>query len=262
MDRRRTLKILTGFALCPICKPVLAEERANPNYEGNGESAKQGDLDATNKACSAGSQQSPINIVNPIRSELPALTLNWATRADTIVNNGHTIQINFVEGSNLLLGTANYKLTQLHFHRPSEHTIAGVRFAMEAHFVHEGLNGVIAVVGVLIVPGEMNASFCRIVKTMPNTQSAPVKADPGINPNSLLPATRTYYRYPGSLTTPPCSEIVEWIILNEPIQVSASDIASFAKLFPMNARPAQKDSRRYVLLSSANIHQRAALDDN
>lgn len=254
MDRRHILKILTGLAFCPICKPVLAAEKAHRNYEGNDGPAKWGDRDAANKACSAGLQQSPINIVNPIKSELPALTLNWATRADTITNNGHTIQINFVKGSSLLLGAAQYRLIQLHFHRPSEHTIAGKRFAMEAHFVHEGLDGAIAVVGVLIVPGKMNATFSQIVKTMPTTEGLPIIADPDINPNSLLPAARAYYRYSGSLTTPPCSEVVEWLILTEPIQVSDSDIASFAQLYPMNARPAQKESRRYVLRSGANIH--------
>ncbi len=254
MDRRHALKILTGLALCPICKPVFAAERANPNYKGSGGPEKWGDLDAANKACSAGIQQSPIDIVNPIKSELPALTLNWRTKADTIANNGHTIQINFVEGSSLLLGAAQYRLKQLHFHRPSEHTIAGNHFAMEAHFVHEGLAGALAVVGVLIIPGNNNSTFSQIIKTMPKTEGPPVKANPDINPNSLLPPIKTYYRYPGSLTTPPCSEVVEWLILTEPIQVSNSDIANFAEIYPMNARPPQKDSRRYVLRSGANIH--------
>ena len=250
MDRRHALKVLTGLALCPLCKPALSAEGAPWSYEGSNGPAEWGALDADDKACGVGLQQSPIDIVNPIRSRLPALKLHWARSADTIVNNGHTIQLNCAEGSTLTLGDAKYKLLQFHFHRPSEHTIAGKSFAMEAHFVHGADDGALAVVGVLMVPGKSNAAFNRIVKAMPEAEGPEVKADPDIHPSALLPRRLGYFRYPGSLTTPPCSEIVEWLVLTDPVQVSASDIASFAKLYPMNARPAQKDNRRYVLRSS------------
>jgi len=138
---------------------------------------------------------------------------------------------------------------QVHFHRPSEHLIGGKNFPMEAHFVHRADSGALAVVGVLLAEGKPNAAFGQIVATMPAKQGAAVEADAGINPNGLLPTKLNYYRYEGSLTTPPCSEIVEWLLLTTPIQVAASDVASFAKLYPMNARPAQKDNRRYVLQS-------------
>ena len=98
--------------------------------------------------------------------------------------------------------------------------------------------------------GKPNAAFGKIVATMPAKEGPPVKADAGIHPGRLLPAKLSYYRYPGSLTTPPCSEIVEWLVLTNPMQVAAADVAGFAKLYPMNARPVQKDNRRYVLQSS------------
>lgn len=180
---------------------------------------------------------------------MPTLKLNWARSADTIVNNGHTIQLNFAEGSTLTLGDVKYKLLQVHFHRPSEHTIGGKNFPMEAHFVHRADSGGLAVVGVLMAEGKPNAAFSRIVKTMPGTEGPVVKADAGINPNAMLPPRLGYFRYPGSLTTPPCSEIVEWLLLTDPIQVASADIAAFAKLYPMNARPVQKDNRRSVLRS-------------
>ena len=249
MNRRLALKALAGLALCPLCKPAFAAEGAHWSYEGAGGPAKWGDLDAANKACAVGLQQSPIDIEGTIKSQLPVLTLNWGKSADTIVNNGHTIQLNFAEGSTLTLGDVKYKLLQVHFHRPSEHMIGGKNFPMEAHFVHRADSGGLAVVGVLLTEGKANATFARIMATMPANEGPPVKADAGINPNGLLPAKHSYYRYSGSLTTPPCSELVEWLVLTTPMPVAASDVAAFAKLYPMNARPVQKDNRRFVLRS-------------
>jgi len=250
MDRRNLLKALAGLAICPVCTSAgFAAEGTHWSYEGGAGPAKWGDLEAANQACSIGSQQSPIDIGPTIKSQLPTLKLSWGRSADTIVNNGHTIQLNFAEGSTLKLGDTTYKLLQVHFHRPSEHLIHGKNFPMEAHFVHRADSGGLAVVGVMLAEGKPNATFGKIVASMPATEGPAVKADAAINPNGLLPAKLGYYRYPGSLTTPPCSEVVEWLVLSEPMQVAASDVAGFAKLYPMNARPAQKDNRRYVLQS-------------
>jgi carbonic anhydrase len=249
MNRRHALKALAGLALCPLCKPAFAAEGAHWSYEGAGAPAKWGDLDAGNKACAIGLQQSPIDIGPTIKSQLPPLGLGWPNGADTIVNNGHTIQLNFSEGSTLKLGDATYKLLQVHFHRPSEHTIGGKNFPMEAHFVHTKDGGGLAVVGVLMAEGKPNTAFGKIVKTMPAAEGPAVKADAAIDPHAMLPHRLSYFRYSGSLTTPPCSEVVEWLLLTDPIQVSAPDVAAFAKLYPMNARPVQKDNRRYVLRS-------------
>lgn len=249
MNRRHALKALVGLALCPLCKPGFAAEGAHWSYEGAGGPAKWGDLDVANKACAVGLQQSPIDVEATIKSQLPALKLNWGKSADTIVNNGHTIQLNFAEGSTLALGGVKYKLLQVHFHRPSEHMIGGKNFPMEAHFVHRNDAGGLAVVGVLMAEGRPNAAFGKIVKSVPAAEGPAVKADATIDPHALLPHKLSYFRYPGSLTTPPCSEVVEWLLLTDPIQVSATDVAAFAKLYPMNARPVQKDNRRFVLRS-------------
>ncbi|MGJ4927277.1 carbonic anhydrase [Bradyrhizobium sp. HKCCYLS2038] len=250
MDRRHVLKALAGLALCPVCAtPGFAAEGApHWSYEGATGPARWGDLDAANKVCSIGSQQSPIDIENPTRTRLPDFKLSWGKAADTIVNNGHTIQLNFADGSGTLrLGETNYKLLQVHFHRPSEHQIGGKNFPMEAHFVHRAASGGVAVLGVLMTTGRPNPAFSQIVVTMPDKEGQAVKADPRIDPSMLLPARRSYYRYAGSLTTPPCSEVVEWLLLADPIQVAEADIAKFARLYPMNARPVQKLDRRFVL---------------
>ena len=172
-----------------------------------------------------------------IKSQLPALKLSWGKTADTIVNNGHTIQLNFAEGSTLKLGDTTYKLLQVHFHRPSEHLIGGKSFPMEAHFVHRADSGGLAVVGVMFSEGKPNATFGKIVATMPAKEGPAVKADAAINPNGLLPAKLGYYRYPGSLTTPPCSEVVEWLVLTDPIQVAASRCRGFRKTLSDECAP-------------------------
>jgi carbonic anhydrase len=250
MNRRHALKALAGLALCPLCPPSgFAAEGAHWSYEGGNGPAKWGDLDAANKVCSIGAQQSPIDIVAPIKSQLPPLKINWGRSADTIVNNGHTIQLNFAEGSTLAVGDAKYKLLQVHFHRPSEHMIGGKSYPMEAHFVHRADSGALAVVGVLMSTGKANAAFAKVVSTMRAKEGPPVKADTGFNPNTMLPKKLGYYRYPGSLTTPPCAETVEWLLLTTPIIVAEADVAGFAKLYPLNARPVQRDNRRYVLMS-------------
>ena len=251
MNRRHALKAFAAAALCPLCPTSgFAADAAHWSYEGTTGPEKWGDLDAASKVCSVGSQQSPLDIATSVKSDLPALKIAWGRRADTIVNNGHTIQLNFTEGSTLSVGKENYSLLQFHFHRPSEHKVAGKSFPMEVHFVHRTAAGALGVIGVLMTAGKANPAFAKIVQTMPTSEGPAVKADAGIDPNAFLPARRNYYSYAGSLTTPPCAETVAWMLLAEPIQVAEADVAAFAKLYPMNARPVQKDFRRFVLRSS------------
>jgi carbonic anhydrase len=120
---------------------------------------------------------------------------------------------------------------------------------MEVHFVHEGEGGALGVVGVLMREGRPNRVFNRIVSTMPAEEGPPVPADPGIDPYGLMPIGGAYFRYAGSLTTPPCAETVAWMVLVRPVEVAASDIEAFAKLFSNNARPVQKLNRRFLLRS-------------
>ena len=255
MHRRQALKLFTGLALCPLCAGTSfgKETHAGPHwdYEGATGPSNWSKLDAANRVCSTGTQQSPIDLSEPVIAQQSDLSLGWKTRPDTIVNNGHTIQLNFSEGSILSLGKRTYGLTQFHFHQPSEHRVNGKSFAMEAHFVHAAAGGGgLAVVGVFMVPGKTNEVFNKIVSTMPAKESSPVPADRAIDPNGLMPARQDYYRYEGSLTTPPCSETVDWLVLTDHIEVADVDIAGFAKLYPMNARPVQNSNRRFILTSN------------
>ena len=250
MHRRQALKVLAGLALCPLCAPSGFAADAHWSYEGATGPDKWGSLDAANSMCSTGTQQSPLDIGDTIKAELSPLKIEWGKRPDTIVNNGHTIQLNFAEGDTLVVRGRSYRLVQFHFHHPSEHLIGGRRFAMEVHFVHAAAAtaaGGLAVLGVLMTTGKSNAVFNTITSTMPATEGPPVKADPAIDPNGLLPAGRSHYRYAGSLTTPPCSETVDWLVLADAIEVAAADVERFAKLYPMNARPVQPRNRRFLL---------------
>jgi carbonic anhydrase len=248
MQRRQALKLFAGLALCPLCASTGFASEGHWSYEGATGPEKWGGLDAADAACSAGGQQSPIDITATISARQPPLKIGWTKRPDTIVNNGHTIQLGFAEGNTLDVGERRYALKQFHFHHPSEHLVEGKRFAMEVHFVHAGTDGM-AVVGVLVVAGKPNAMFKKIVSTMPREEGSPVPADPAIDPRGLLPTQRAYYHYEGSLTTPPCSETVDWIVLTHPIEVDEDDIARFAKVYPMNARPVQNRDRRFILSS-------------
>ena len=163
-------------AVSPCASTGFASE-SHWSYEGATGPEKWGGLDAADAACSAGGQHSPIDITAPIRARQPPLRISWSKRPDTIVNNGHTIQLDFAEGDTLDIGDRKYALKQFHFHHPSEHFIEGKRFAMEVHFVHAGTDG-LAVIGVLMVAGEPNTMFKKIASTMPRKEGSPVPADP------------------------------------------------------------------------------------
>lgn len=252
MKRRSALKALAGLALCPLCTSIgFAAESTHWSYKGASGPGRWGTLDTASKACSLGGQQSPIDIIQSIPAQLPPLEIAWNKKLDTIHNNGHTIALETATGGEIKIGgkRAGF-LAQFHFHHPSEHKIDGRAFPMEVHFVHANANKSLTVVGALMTAGKANPSFAKITSTMPRKRGPAVQADPTIDPYGLLPAGRGYYNYEGSLTTPPCSETVNWLLLTDPIEVAEADIAAFAKLFPMNARPVQKTNRRFILRSS------------
>ena len=177
MHRRRALTLFAGLGLCPLCASIgiAAEESHHWTYGGDTGPDNWGGLDAADASCSAGDQQSPIDIAGAISARQPQLRITWSKRPETIINNGHTIQLNFASGDTLGFGDSQYGLTQF------EHLVEGKRFAMEAHFVHTAESGGLAVLGVFIVPGKANAVFNKIVSTMPEEEGPAVAADPTID---------------------------------------------------------------------------------
>jgi len=166
-----------------------------------------------------------------------------------MVNNGHTIQVNVPSGSILTRGGRTYEMVQYHFHHPSEHFVDDKPFAMEAHFVHKVLaSDELGVLGVFLVPGAANSAFARLASTFPAEEGVEVAVDE-VDARELVPDPLGYWFYEGSLTTPPCTENVAWMLAMTPVEVMSSDIERFSVLFPNNARPIKPANRRFILSS-------------
>ena len=236
---------------------IEPEKDAHWDYEEDGP-AKWGSLSKKYAICGEGKGQSPIDIENASTSELPEIETNFpsaelkiihhAHKAD-VENTGHTIQVDYSEGDTLKMDGIDYALWQYHFHAPSEHTVNGKHTAMEMHMVHRTADGKnLAVVGVLIEPGtQTNSAFDPIWANLPNKKSEKNHLENvEVDVNRLLPESKATYRYDGSLTTPPCSEKVKWVIFSNPIQLSAAQIGKFTELIKENNRPTQPLNGRIV----------------
>ena len=164
-----------------------------------------------------------------------------------MVDNGHTIQVNTDAGGGIMLEGREFSLLQFHFHLPSEHTVDGSDFPMEVHFVHQADEGDLAVIGVFMDAGDAHPAIQAVWDAIPGVDESPAPIE-GFDPNALLPEGLGYSRYAGSLTTPPCSEVVSWVVMGKSITVSQEQIDAFAAQYPMNARPVQPLHRRFVLL--------------
>jgi carbonic anhydrase len=208
-------------------------------------------MDSHNAAC-AGKRQSPIAIETgrTRTAALPGLEFHYRPTPLNIVDNGHTIQVNMNPGNWLSVGGHRYELTQFHFHRPSEEIIDGKRFAMVAHLVHRDADGHLAVVAVPLIPGHDNALVESLWHHLPAAKDKEAsRPEVKINAAALLPVNLGYYAYTGSLTTPPCSEGVRWMVLKTPTAISAHEVDVFAARYPNDARPIQPLNGREVISS-------------
>jgi len=200
-------------------------------------------------ACANGVEQSPIDIPASAPLNPADVTFTYRPSAVNLVNNGHTIQANYDPGSSITLNGVTYDLIQFHFHAASEHAIAGQHDPMEIHFVHRNAQGGLAVVGVLLKSGGANAAYAPVLQNLPPQASQPASvAGAIVDANQLLPVQRSYWRYNGSLTTPPCTEGVKWLVMNTPVEVSDAQIAAFTTIFKNNERPVQPLQARTFLV--------------
>jgi carbonic anhydrase len=233
-----------------------APESPHWSYEGESGPPSWGKLSPAFATCATGRSQSPIDIGETSSVSLPALRSAFRPArlriahtehmADSI-NNGHTIQVNYTQGDTLTVGDTSYELAQYHFHAPSEHTVAGKHAPMEMHLVHRSASGGLAVVGVLIEAGAANAAFDPIWSNLPKAKGVENHLEHvEVDVDQLLPRTRTTWRYDGSLTTPPCSEGVKWLVMTTPVELSPAQIAAFTAIVAPNNRPVQPRNGRVI----------------
>jgi carbonic anhydrase len=210
-------------------------------------------LDPAYAACNTGREQSPIDIRNPVPSDLPPLTFDYHPGPlQFLINNGYTIRVNYHDapgaGNFLIIGGTRYHLTQFHFHHPSEESLDGRFYPMVLHLMHESADGKVVGVAVFLRAGKANATVRQLWDAMPPVKG-PEQAVPGVtvDPAALLPQnTAAYFRYDGSLTAPPCTEGVTWYVLRTPLEVSRAQIAAFARLYPHDVRPLQPLNGRTI----------------
>lgn len=237
------------FAPAVYAEETKSHEAPHWTYDGEGGPAHWGEITKEYSACVVGKSQSPIDLKPASAAHLDHkdFTLGYKKTDVTIVNNGHTIQATPAKdsGNTLTFKGVTYTLAQFHFHAPSEHTITGASFPMEMHLVNIDEKNNISVVGIFIKEGSENKSLAGIFSNLPTDAKAePVKAQ--VDLSSILPQDQKAIVYSGSLTTPPCSEQVNWIVMEHPIEMSKAQISAFQKLFPHNNRPVQNLNDRKV----------------
>lgn len=208
-------------------------------------------LDPAYALCNEGKEQSPIDILQTQKAQLPALQFEYTTEpARYVINNRYTIRVNYHDapgtGSFLVVGDKRYQLIQFHFHRPSEESVHGRRYAMVLHLMHRASDGELAGVAVFLKAGHANGTVERLWQHMPEDEGQLAVPGLELDPADMLPHETGYYEYTGSVSAPPCTERVRWFVLKTPVEVSPAQIKAFARLFPDDARPLQPLNGRVV----------------
>ena len=228
----------------------FAGEGAHWGYSGHGGPEHWGELSKDYAICGSGKNQSPINLTGMIEADLEPIQIDYKNVSLDVENNGHTIKVSYSEGSTIKIEGRTFKLVQFHFHTPSENHIEGKSFPMEAHLVHADKDGNLAVIGVMFEEGKANSSIEEIWKRMPaEAGNKSVASDVSVNVMKMLPENKDYYRFDGSLTTPPCTEGVRWFVMKNPVEASKEQIEKYGHVMhhdtnrpvqPVNARPVLK----------------------
>ncbi|ADI30477.1 surface-adhesin E family protein [Methylotenera versatilis] len=217
-------------------------------YEGKEGPENWAKLSPEFATCDAGRNQSPINIDDSIHAAIKPLKAIQKFPAKDILNNGHTVQINFKEGNMLALDNAAFQMKHVHFHAPSENTIHGKSFPLEAQFVHADAKGNLAVIGVMFTEGKANPALAKLWEQLPEVEGEPIALKTRVIPSEFMPDNKSYYRFSGSLTTPPCSEGVRWLLMKNPITASKEQIDAFKKaVHHSNNRPIQALNGRVII---------------
>ncbi|MCL1635602.1 carbonic anhydrase family protein [Luteimonas sp. SX5] len=240
----------TGLLLLSFGLHASAQE-GHPKhwgYEGEVGPEHWQEFEADFGVCSSGRNQSPIDLHNFIEADLPRIAFDYKPGGHQVVNNGHAIQVNYSPGSKITVDRIDFELKQYHFHSPSENTIGGKSFPMEAHFVHVDADGNLAVVALMFEEGASNRALEQVWPHVPRVENGKAALAPSVAAADLLHGDRDYYRYEGSLTTPPCSEGVRWFVLKRAAKADAGQLAMVREaLGHANNRPVQPVGARAIL---------------
>ncbi len=244
---KKSLITLAVVGVVSGCASMGGHHGSYWSYAGNSGPDHWGGLNEQYVLCSAGQSQSPVNMTGAHGMGLTAIEFNYiASENPEVVNNGHTIQVNYPAGSYVVLSGKRFDLLQFHFHSPSENQIEGEHANMVAHLVHKAADGQLAVVAILFdVSSVENSALAQVWEVMPTLQGNANVA--GVfDINALLPDDKGYYNFSGSLTTPPCSENVNWNVLSTRVEVSSAQINAFTSIFPLSIRPVQALNGRMI----------------
>jgi carbonic anhydrase len=234
-------------ALACLAGSALAQHH-HWSYSGEGAPKNWGKLDPEFATCGTGKMQSPIDLSGGKKDSLAPIAFDYQAGTKDIVNNGHTVQVNYNPGSSITAGGRRFELKQFHFHAPSENTFNGEHFPLEGHLVHADQDGKLAVVAVMFREGAANPLLDALWKTMPAKEGDDKELAKPLSATEMLPKQHEYYQFTGSLTTPPCSENVLWLVLKTPATASKAQIDAFKKTMGhANNRPVQPLNKRQVL---------------
>ncbi|HEX8963772.1 MAG TPA: surface-adhesin E family protein [Rhodocyclaceae bacterium] len=227
---------------------AFPEREVHWSYEGAGAPANWAKLRPEYATCAAGKRQSPIDIRDTIHVDLEPIKFAYKPSHVTIIDNGHTVEATVEEGSTMRVMERDFQLVQFHFHKPGEERINGRMFDMVVHLVHRDDAGRIAVIAVPLEKGAENPLIQWLWNNLPLDKDQPISPSAPLDLNLLLPPPdkRAYFTYMGSLTTPPCTEDVLWMVFKQPMPISSQQIGVFSHLYLNNARPIQPSNGRLI----------------
>ena len=216
------------------------------SYEGETGPVNWGRINADWAKCGSGTRQAPIDLRDGMKVDLEQITFDYRQSGFNVVDNGHTIQVAVGFGNYITVQNRSYELVQFHFHRPSEERINGRGTEMVVHLVHKDTEGRLAIVAVLLERGAQNSMIQTVWNNLPLEKNDTVTPSVTLDVNHILPAKRDYFTFLGSLTEPPCTEGVLWLVMKQPMPASPAQMALFSRLYPLNARPIQPGGGRVV----------------
>ena len=236
-----------GVALAALLASSPVQARGTHwSYEGDSGPANWSKINVDWGKCGTGNRQSPIDIRDGMKVELEQISFDYHPSSFNVVDNGHTVQVGVGSGNYITVQNRMFELQQFHFHRPSGDRINGKTYEMVVHLVHRDAEGRQAILALMLERGTPQATIQTVWNNLPLEKFDTMSPSILLDPMEMVPMRRDYYTYMGSMEQPPCSENVLWLVMKQPVQASAAQMALFSRLYPLNARPIQATNGRII----------------